>query len=97
MEYVVTWQVRVGRRAWKNVERMPIKAQASLQKLLDLLRVAGPTGPKDWKNYGKIKGRDAKYHCHLTSDHQWVACWQKGGDTLFIEVYYVGSHQGAPY
>lgn len=76
---------------------MPAKAQSSFAKLLEVLRLAGPTGPKNWKNYGKLKGRAAQYHCHLTNDHQWVACWQKEGNTVYIDVYYAGSHQGAPY
>lgn len=91
------WQVQATKRTLKALERMPRKAEASFWRLHAVLKAQGPTGPKDWKNYGKLKGRDQKYHCHLTGDHQWVACWQTDGDQVIIEIVYVGSHQGAPY
>jgi len=93
----VTWLIQASKRTLKALDRMPQKAQASFWRLHAVLKAQGPTGPKDWKNYGNLQGRDAKYHCHLTGDHQWVACWQADGDQVTIEIVYVGSHQSAPY
>jgi hypothetical protein len=50
-----------------------------------------------WRNYGKLKGEANTYHCHLTADHQWVACWRSEEKLLIIEIFYAGSHQDAPY
>lgn len=52
----------------------------------------GPVQP-DYKNYSKL-GKD-KFHCHLS--YHWVACWQLVDGAYVVEVYYVGSREGAPY
>ena len=56
-------------------------------------------GPErvDWPNYGKL-GK-ATFHCHLKKGKPtYVACWAiLDGKLKQIEVYYVGTHEGAPY
>ncbi len=37
------------------------------------------------------------YHCHLSHNHGYVACWENQKKTITMEVYYVGSHKDAPY
>lgn len=52
-----------------------------------------------WKNFGKLKGEMDKYHCHLHSGRPtYVMCWKVVDKKLkIIEVYYVGTHEKAPY
>jgi hypothetical protein len=90
------WTVVLPKRVIKSVEKMPAAVQVSFNLLIQVLKIHGPTGPYQWMNYGKLKGKEA-YHCHLTKNHKWVACWCIEKGALQIEVYYVGSHQGAPY
>jgi len=91
------WRAFAARRTLKVLRRMPVKAQDSFWRLFAVLRDGSPTGPRNWRNHGKLKGRIADYHCHLTSDHRWVACWRGEEGTLLVEIYYLGSHQDAPY
>jgi hypothetical protein len=93
----VIWEIKISKRTLKGIERMPAPAVDAFWRLLTLLKADGPTGPKEWKNYGKLKGRDSKYHCHLSNNHQWVACWRAEKGEVIVEILYVGSHQGAPY
>lgn len=76
---------------------MPEPVVATFWRLHETLVQHGPTGPRAWRNYGKLKGRTEKFHCHLTSNHQWIAVWRAEQSVLTIEILYVGSHQGAPY
>ena len=46
-----------------------------------------------WMNYSQLA--NGTYHCHLGYHH--VACWRCENGTITIEVYYVGSREGAPY
>ncbi len=97
MEYIVEYEVRLHRKVLKSLEGMPEKVRGKFDHLVRVLRESGPTGPRDWTNYGKLRGDGNRYHCHLTGNHAWVACWRQEKDVLFIEVYYAGSHQKAPY
>jgi hypothetical protein len=97
MEYKMVWEVRASRRTFRMAERMPNKAWRAFLMLKEVLVEFGPTGPHAWRNYGKLKGDKGRYHCHLTPDHQWVACWRQEKGILVIEIEYAGSHQSAPY
>lgn len=55
----------------------------------------------DWPNYSKLhskKGSD-KRHCHLQKGKPtYVCCWEIiDKKRKIIEVYYVGTHEKAPY
>jgi hypothetical protein len=93
----MTWNLIIGKKAIKGYGKMPYHAQQAFARLTGVLREQGPTGPHAWRNYGKLKGRDDQYHCHLTNDHQWIACWHAKEEVLRIEIFYAGSHQKAPY
>ena len=97
MGYIVEYKVCLHRRVRKNLEQLPGKVQDKLDYLLRVLRESGPTGPRLWINYSRLSGQGERYHCHLTGDHKWVACWSFEKEILTIEVYYAGSHQKAPY
>jgi hypothetical protein len=90
----VKWKVNLRKKVVKQVTEMPLSIQERFRVLVETLMLDGPTGPHRWRNYGKLKDG---YHCHLSNNHQWIACWRSEGSTLFIEVYYAGSHQSAPY
>lgn len=55
-------------------------------------------GPErfQWPNYGDLNGN---YHCHLKKGKPtYVACWSVIDKKLKqIEIYYVGTHENAPY
>jgi hypothetical protein len=91
------WRVHAKKRTLRLVEKMPRRAQGAFWRLKAVLEESGPTGPHGWRNYGKLKGEANTFHCHLTPDHQWVACWRSEEEIFTIEIFYAGSHQGAPY
>lgn len=93
----MSYDVRLRRSVRKRLDKLPAKVQLKLIALANVLRESGSSGPRRWPNYGKIRGEGNRYHCHLTGDHAWVACWEEHRTTLMIEVYYAGSHQNAPY
>lgn len=54
----------------------------------------------DWPNYGKLHGKKGdKRHCHLQKGKPtYVCCWEvKDKKRKIMEVYYVGTHEKAPY
>jgi hypothetical protein len=86
------FRVSIRKRALKDAEKMPVSVQEKLAALLEDLREKGPVQP-GWPNYSRI-GKET-CHCHLA--RKWVACWCCEGNALFIEVYYAGSRENAPY
>ena len=98
----MVWIVCIGRKAKKQIRRIPSEdILTSLRLLADCLRLNGPYPGKKWPNYGKLmtgKGMD-KRHCHLTKGRPtYVCCWEViDKQKKIIEVYYVGTHEKAPY
>lgn len=88
----MSYQVLVKKKVLKDLGRLPKEIQKKLANLVEDLRDKGPLQP-NWPNYSKL-GHN-KYHCHLS--HKWVACWVYEKGTFFIEVYYAGSREKAPY
>jgi hypothetical protein len=89
----MVWRVTLGRKAEKQVGRMPRREREILQLLILDLQQDGPVQPR-WPNYSKL-GKTA-YHCHLS--YKWVACWHvREGELQLIEIYYAGSRENAPY
>ena len=89
MEHVVT----VSKKIKKRLSNLPDHVVDRFTLLAETLRQFGATGPHTWPNYGKLT--KTEYHCHLT--YHYVACWRHEGNTITIEVYYVGSRENAPY
>ncbi len=86
------YDVRVKKRAKKDIGKMPAYIQKKFAYLLLDLERCGPVIP-DWPHFSKLGSET--YHCHLSE--KWVACWQSQSGTLLVEVYYAGSREGAPY
>ena len=88
----MSWTVVMKRRQLRKLGRLPTEVQVLFQALVKDLESSGPLQPS-WRNFSKLS-RDS-YHCHL--NYGYVACWWNRGETLIIEVTYVGSRENAPY
>ena len=86
------YDVRIKKKVAKNLKKMPVEVQMLFRALVMDLQTKGPVQPK-WKNFSQL-GKN-QYHCHLGYHHS--ACWYNENGTIEIEVYYVGSREGAPY
>jgi hypothetical protein len=98
------WNVSLSNKANKQKAKLNEDLQYVLFLLTeDLKNNAGNPGP-GWPNYGKFKGlkgqkkSDDWRHCHLQKGNPtYICCWSVFEDTKSIEVYYVGTHENAPY
>lgn len=94
------WLVLVGNRAKKGVKKLSKNALALFDLLLKEIEAAGPYRV-NWSHYGKIKSGNAVelFHCHIQSGRPTlVVCWWVvNKETRTVEIYYVGSHENAPY
>jgi hypothetical protein len=96
------WIVRVKPKVVKVVQnraKTPIEIETALVRLVRELECLGPA--VNWPNYGKLKNQGKsidRRHCHLKKSRPtWVACWEVKSEIYLIEVYYVGTHEKAPY
>lgn len=96
----MSWTILFTRNALKQSKNMHEKVLAVLQLLCENLKSRGPAPGKNWRNYGKLytcKNED-KRHCHLIKNKPtYVCCWQVDQSNKTIEIYYVGTHEKAPY
>jgi hypothetical protein len=103
MESRSTWKVAISSRAKKESGRLPKDIQAALLFLVREMELSGPKLAVNWKNFGPLKKGpgipDNAYHCHLKKGRPtYVACWFVVNKLeKKIEVFYVGSHENAPY
>ena len=89
------WVVELTAKADKAKEKLPNKIQDLASLLLKELEITGPI-QRNWKNFGPLS--DISYHCHIKKGKPtYVACWRVDKKRKMIEVYYVGTHEGAPY
>lgn len=94
------WEVCFTRSAAKQANLLNKKAFLALQILIDDLSSWGPAPGKHWNNYSKLQGyrREDRRHCHLIKGNPtYVCCWKVDKQENLIEVYYVGTHEKAPY
>lgn len=95
------WTVVISKKAQKQIEKLPKKVSEIVPFLT---RDAEENGPylKDWHNYGPMKSakdlKENSFHCHLKKGNPtYVAIWTADKKEKKIEVYYVGTHEKAPY
>lgn len=97
----MNWTVEFTRRAQKQTEKLSISVQSALFLLVNDLTAHGPIPGRHWPNYGKLHGKKNKdyRHCHLMKGKPtYVCCWEVIDQKIkLIEVYYVGTHEDAPY
>lgn len=95
------WDVRFSRKAGNQYERLKKSGKRPpINDVIDFLILELKSkGPEraDWPNYGKLS--KSSFHCHLKKGKPtYVACWAILDDKLKnIEIYYVGTHESAPY
>ena len=82
--------VKMTNRASKGIQKLPSRCRDALARLLCDIRDFGPIQP-NYSHFSRIG--DSCFHCHL--GFRWVACWKQEDE--YIEVYYVGSRESAPY
>jgi hypothetical protein len=89
------WNIRIKRQVQKDFVILPSAVRQQIIALLLEIRYQGPVRG-NWKNYSKL-GKD-KHHCHIKSGKPtYVCCWQAYPALRNVEVYYVGTHEKAPY
>ncbi len=88
----------------KQTHNLTLRAREALRLLVEDLRTYGPFPGKGWPHYGKLtaqkrQSKEDRRHCHLTRGKPtYVCCWVVLDSQLkHIEVYYVGTHEKAPY
>lgn len=100
------WKATLARDAKKQYKKLAHSGQKkpSILDIIDTLIIDleknGPT-ISHWPNYGIIHVSKLRffYHCHLKKGNPtYVACWSVvNQQAKQIEVFYVGTHEGAPY
>lgn len=96
---IIMWQIVFTARAAKQAKRLSERVLLVLQALtIDLTNTGGIA--HHWPNYGKLRGKLSQdnRHCHLIKGNPtYVCCWRIDKQKQLIEVYYVGTHEKAPY
>lgn len=96
----MSWEIIISTKVSKQILRLPKSVKAAVFLLIRDLEKNGPATGGGWENYGKLKGKSGdKRHCHLSKGRPtYVCCWDVIDKRLNItEVYYVGTHEKAPY
>jgi len=95
------WSVFLTKKAQKQFNKLSDSLQDAFYLLLSELEELGPYA-KNWPNFGKLKGTKKNinlYHCHIYKGKPTVVvCWElKDKKLKILEIYYVGTHEKAPY
>lgn len=100
MVYNMEWKVDFTNKAAKQAHQLNKRVLEALQVLVENLKTKGPAPGNHWPNYGKLhcKKHEDKRHCHLIKGNPtYVCCWEVKKIDRKIEVFYVGTHEKAPY
>ena len=92
MAWTVQWRIKIE----KQVGELSEPVQLQFRALVRDIQISGPVRG-NWKNYSKL-GAD-RHHCHIKSGRPtYVVCWEVMDKKIqIVEVYYVGTHEKAPY
>lgn len=97
-----TWSVYLNNFSVKSRKRLTAGVRCQLDLLLKELEVLSPNR-SNWKNYSQLKKGPQipanSHHCHIKKGKPtYVVCWRLVSKTTKeIEVFYVGTHENAPY
>ncbi len=95
------WMIQYTNKASKQVGRLNRHAFEAVRLLVKDLQNNGPAPGKKWSHYGKLRAakKEDRRHCHLNQGKPtYVCCWAVIDKKLkILEVYYVGTHEKAPY
>ena len=85
-----------SRKAGKQFSRLSKRIKDDIDALVLDLEYDGPMQPQ-WNNFPKLSKNE--YHCHVKKGHPtYVICWRvTDKKEKLMEVYYVGTHEKAPY
>ena len=92
----MTWVVTYSNKAAKQYNKLPQSVRDSIDLLITEIRISGPVRG-NWKNYGKLTGK--QHHCHVKSGRPtYVVVWEELDNSIkLVEVIYAGTHEKAPY
>lgn len=95
------WNVIFSNKARKQADNLNVPVLSALRLLVEDLTNKGPSVGNVWPHYSKLQGKkkEDKHHCHIKRGKPtYVCCWEVIDKTIkIIEVYYVGTHENAPY
>ena len=94
----MTWTISIAKKAAKQLAKLPENVRTAYLTLAKEMELSGPYRA-NWSHYGKLKNSGDCYHCHIVSGKPtYVVCWEITDKKIRIsEVYYVGTHENAPY
>ena len=92
----MSWTIEYTTKAAKQIKRLPTNIIDAVLALVMDMENSGPIRG-DWPNFSKLG--TMQYHCHLKKGKPtYVACWRLiDKKKKLLEVYYVGTHEKAPY
>ena len=105
MESKEEWTIEYTTKASKQIKQLMQehpKVYANASTLTKELVVLGPIR-KNWPNFGPLKKDNRipenSYHCHIKSGKPtYVVCWRVENKKIkIVEIFYVGTHEKAPY
>jgi mRNA-degrading endonuclease RelE of RelBE toxin-antitoxin system len=90
------WTVTTRQKVKKKLNKLPGNLIAALVALIRDIEKLGPVRG-NWPNYSRLGGN--RHHCHLKKGKTtYVAVWKViNNEIRIVEVYYVGTHEKAPY
>ena len=97
-----TWQVHFTPQALRQTKTLPERISLLFARLINEMEIDGPYR-NEWLHFGPLKKEkkipENSYHCHIKSGHPtYVVCWQVTDRKIqILEIYYVGTHEAAPY
>lgn len=97
----IKWKVSLSRWAGKKAKLLPESVRLQINLLMREMEQFGPIR-KNWPNFSGLEGKGLPknaYHCHIKKGTPtYVACWSVEDKKIkIIEVFYVGTHENAPY
>ena len=92
----MAWTVQWKKKVEKQLRELPELVLFQFRILIREIQVAGPVRG-NWKNYSKLA--QSTHHCHIKSGRPtYVVCWEVVDKKCeIVEIYYVGTHEKAPY
>ena len=92
----VSWQVEYTAKARKQLKKLPSPVVDIALALVIDIEDDGPMRA-EWPHFSKLSSLE--YHCHLKRGRPtYVMCWRVIDKKMKqVEVYYVGTHEKAPY
>jgi hypothetical protein len=97
------WTVLLSTSAKRKIKKLPKNVEKVYLLLLMELKKEGPLRA-NWPHYGPLSKKKGSipenaHHCHIKGGKPtYVACWAVQDKKIKImEIFYVGTHENAPY